>query len=122
MCPLYGAKRAPLRLYRKLNSACTQMSWKALTSVPCVYRYVGKSKFCVVCATHVDDILFAGNRTGMLAFERVVAQFTNSGISHLGDANPLVYLGLDIQMEGIPIQISQQPYAEEKIREVLLIN
>ena len=120
MRPLYVAKCAPLRWYRKLNSSCVHMSWRALTSDPCVYRYMGNAKFCGVCVTHVDYILFTGNPAVLHAFERVVSQFTNSVVSHLGESNSLIYLGLDIKMKEQSIQISQQPYAEGKIRELAI--
>ena len=71
-----------------------------------------------MCVTHVDDILFTGNQSGLHAFGRAVSQFTNSGVSHLGESDPLIYLGLDIKMRGQSIQISQQSYAEEKLREL----
>ena len=120
MRPLYGTKCAPLRWYNRLNSVFTEMSWHALTSDPCMYRYTKNNKLCGLCVTHVDDILFTGDACGLAAFQKVVSQFTNSGIIHLTESNPLIYLGLDIHLKENSIQVSQQSYAEEKLRAIEL--
>ena len=116
--PLYGTKCAPLRWYTKLNATFVKENWIALSTDPCMYRYFYAGKIEGMCITHVDDILFSGSSVGMLAFQAVLKHFVNSGIITLSTKESLVYLGLDLQLRGNAVRLSQSTFAGDKLSEV----